>query len=255
MNTATALSLVPPLEPSTPPSVNEEMIAVIASTVRQLAVEAEAIVIVDPASYVTACNIGKAIKVIEKTIVATFAPGKTFWHAGHTDACKLEHEHLDPAERSERIIKEKIGDWNLAEERRQATDLRLREVLAFRIEEDIVTEEAQALQDAGDPEGAWRIVCAPISYAPPPPHRAVEKQRGIANTHKWTFNKTNIDLAAVIRHIAGLAPDAPLAHPELQRLLTLDLVATQQKVTGDREHFNVPGIQAFEDRGTSISAV
>jgi hypothetical protein len=222
----------------------------------QLVTDAQSLVITDARSYAAAAEFGKGIKALQKKIVDFFAPMKKKAHESWKQICESEKNELSPTEEAERITKEKMLDFQRAEQKRLAEETRAREIHAKKLEEDRRLQEAIDLEEEGDRAGADDVLAQPVAVPIIALQRpAAPKVAGVATTKRWTFNKdAKIDVAAVIKHIAGIPQDQKLAHPELVNLLTPDTKCVQQRITADRENFNVPGIHAYESDGLSLGS-
>jgi len=216
---------------------------------------AHQLVITDDASYAAACEFGKGVKALQKRIADFFAPHKKRAKAVHDALCEDERKQLAPTQTAEGIAKSKVLEWQASERERQGRERIARETEARRLEEERQLQRALDAEAEGDwPETVDEILSEPIETPVVAAPRPVAKVAGVANTNRWTFDATRADIAAVIRHIAGLDPNAPLAHPDLVRLLTLDKVATRQIVTAKRETFSVPSIRAYQAEGVAFGS-
>lgn len=217
--------------------------------------DAEAVTIIDDDSYIAACNFGKGVMALKKRITDFFAPRKQRWHEGHAFECKCERDELANPERAEKIIKGKVLAWQAAERQRQDNERRDLEAKARKLEEEVQLQRAIDAEAEGDwPETVDEILSEPIEAPVVVMSRPAAKIAGVAAVKRWTIDADHVDLAAVIRHVAGLAPDAKLARPELINLLALNTSAARQMATAQREHFKVPGIRAYQAAGVSFGS-
>lgn len=216
---------------------------------------AEVMTVADADGYRLAVEFGKGVKALQKRIVDKFAPHKKRAYDAWKGLCDDEHSDLKPTEEAEGIVKTKLLTFQRAERDRLAVEQKAKEAQQRKLDEERQLQEAIDLEEDGDPEGAAAVLDEPP--APvfiPAPQRATPKVSGAAETKRWTFNETTIRLASIIRHIAGVPQDQPLAHPEFVNLLALNAKTTRSLITGMRGDFNVPGIDAYEEDGISLSS-
>lgn len=236
---STALQLVPP-EPLDTSALSAESSA--------LVLRAEALQVTDAASYAVAAEFGKGCKALLAVIDSKTDPNVARWHAGHKAACADQRELQDPANRAIKITARKMTDWKREDDAR-AERARLQRVIeARKLAEEQQLAEAIELEAEGDTEGAEEVLAAPPAPIFIAPRPTAPKVAGISTPKRWTFEVD--DVASVIKHIAGVPQDKPLAHPELVPVLCVDSAPTRRLVTNG--NFAVPGIRAYQDEGVSF---
>lgn len=239
------ITLVPDAAPDT-----SELAAESSALVQQ----ANALTITDDASYRTAAEFGKGIMALKKKIADFFLPHKKRAHDLHKALCSDEAAQLEPVEQAEAIVKRSVLAYRIAEAKREQELQRQREAQALKLEEDRQLQAAIDAEEEGDHEAAAAIIAAPIETPVVRMQATTPKVSGVAGTKRWSYDELSVDLHDVIRHIAGLPPGAKLAHPALVNLLKLDSASVRQRISADREHFNVPGIRAYQVEGVSFGS-
>jgi hypothetical protein len=167
--------------------------------------QARALVISDDAAFASAGELLKSIKALAREIEDTFGPHKKKASELHRGICAEENKAKAPLAEAESILKRSMATYHEAQERaRRAEQMRL-EAEARQREETRRLEEAAAVEAAGDPEEAERILVEkpPLpAYTPPPP---VAKVQGVAMREEWSGEVTNLK-ALVDAIAAGSAP-------------------------------------------------
>lgn len=230
-----------------------------ANATKRFATEAEMLVaranefeITDQESYEAAATFGQGVKGLQKRIVKFFAEMKRTAREAWQTVVDSESEQLDPTKKAESIIKTKMLAFQAEERLRQLALQREREQLARKHEEERRLQEALDLEEDGDREGAEDVLRAPINtqqvaIAAPP-----LKVSGVTPTKRWTFDRDNVDIEDVLRHVVGVPKDHKFAHPELVNIVALDEKVTQQLITAMKGRFSVPGIRTREEGGISL---
>lgn len=228
--------------------------AALAAEASEIVLKAQAITIASDDTYRSACEFGKGIKSLQKRIAEFFEPHKRRAKAVHSALCDDEKSQLVPTEKAEIIIKSKVMEWRIAEAKREADLQRQREELARKQEEERRLQEALDAEEEGDTAAATAILEEPIETPIVAMPRLAPKVAGVASVKRWTYRENTVDVAAIIRHIAGLAPDAKLAHPELVNLLAIQSTTARQLITAMKDNFRVPGIDAYQADGVSFGS-
>lgn len=241
MSNTAALQLVDPAELK----IREEGEEIIAA--------AHALVLTTADDYTNAVELGQSIKKSIESVVAYFEPLITPQRASLQALYDRKNAHIHPREEAVQIVKEKAITWKRGERLRLEAEQRALEEKQQKLDDERRLQEAIAREAEGDAAGADEILDepAPVPFVPVPRPTA-PKVVGTAETKRWTFDP-KADIAAVIKHIAGISQDQGLAHPELVNVLQLDTKTTRQLVTAMRANFNVPGIRAYEEEGLSLS--
>jgi hypothetical protein len=220
-----------------------------------LVTSANAIAITDSASYQAAVEFGKGVKALQKKITDFFAPHKQRAHAVWKALCDDERSQITPTEEAERIVKRKLLDFKRQEDARAEVERREREAHARKLEEERRLQEAIEREEDGDVAAADDILNEPVRMPiVSVPQASVPKIAGVATPKRWTIDETKTDLAAIVKHIAGVPQEQKLAHPELLHILALDTKTARQLVVAMKEHFNVPGIAAGEVENISLGS-
>lgn len=102
------------------------------------------------------------VKALVKQIQDAFAAPKKAAHESHKKITGLEADLLQLPKKAESILKQRIGDWQVAENRRiQEEERRLREEARKREEENRIAE-AVHLEQSGQAALAEAVIAAPV---------------------------------------------------------------------------------------------
>lgn len=111
-------------------------------------------------------------------------------HEAHKEAIATKRRYSDPLDRVERILKDKIGSFQLAEARKREEERRRLEEAARQEEERKRLEAAIEMEKQGDKAAASALLEAPLPpptvYVPPAP-----KAEGVTTRMEWTFEIVN----------------------------------------------------------------
>jgi hypothetical protein len=187
------------------------------------------------------------IKALRGEIEDTFRPTITAAHKTWQEALKARARHDDPLEKTEALGKGLQKAYLNHEDAVQREAERQASLAAKKAEEDILLEQAQAFEDAGDPATAAAIVAAaPVAPPPPPPvPRTVPQVTGVTSALVWKGRVT--DLMALVKAIAAGAPGVSLALLQPAGQATLDAWAKSTKGA-----VQSPGIVAYQERQVSL---
>lgn len=162
------------------------------------------VVIEDQDDYEAAAKIlTEIVKPLLKEIDDVCGPVCDATNRAHKAATQQRSKLKAPLLEAERLIKRKMSDYQLAEERRRR-ELEAKERERLRREqEEALLLEAQQLEEAGKTEEADAVLEAPpppqavpVAVVTPPP-----KADGVAARKVYTARVT--DLPALIRHVAA----------------------------------------------------
>lgn len=170
-----------------------------------LVAQAAQLVVTDQATANEAGRLVTLIRELRARVAETFGPIVAAAHAAHRTACEKRAEHDDPLLRAERALKDRIGAWTLAEQRRRREEEARAAAEARKRDEEARLAEAVALEQAGEPEAAQQALEAP-AMAPPPPAAPVKpKVAGVSVREVWVVEVKNL-LELVQAVAAGEAP-------------------------------------------------
>lgn len=198
------------------------------------------VVIEDQGGYEAAAKIlTEIVKPLLKEIDDVCGPVCDATNRAHKAATQQRAKLKEPLLEAERVIKRKMSDYQLAEERRRReAEAKERERLR-REEEDRLLLEAQQLEEAGQSEKADALLESPPP-APPAPVAAVTpppKADGVASRKVYTARVT--DPMALIRHVA-----AGLASPRYLAVQTREIERDARALDGKLE---LPGVEITAD--------
>ena len=165
--------------------------------------EANAITVTDAASATAAAEFLRTIKTMLGRVADTFDDIVDKAHKAHKAAVAKRAEFTDPLKQAESVIKRRIGDYQMAEERkRREEEARLRKLEEERAaaetarlrkeEEDRRLAEAEALQAAGDKQAAEELISAPVIVEQVQPAPVIvapsaPKLEGVATRERWEW--------------------------------------------------------------------
>lgn len=205
--------------------------------------EAQAIQIVNQATYDQACDVAKRAVGARKNIKEKLEPGKTAAHTAWKEWVSLETEMLALVTGAERIAKGKIGEWNAEQERlRREEEARLAAEARKREEEeklqaaeaaeadDAVEEEIEAILEEPAPREA---VVAPPTY---------QQSAGVSTKVNWKGEVTH--LPTFIQFVA--------ANPQFTNLLKVDPAALNALARAQKQMFNIHGAKAVKSTNVAI---
>lgn len=204
--------------------------------------KARAFTITDAESYQRVCDFAIGVKALRLEIAATFDDHIRRAYEAHRELCAEKRRAEADAVLAERIAKDLIVAWDVAEDNRiEATRLQL-ETIARDVVSEAVLDRAQAAEQAGDTEGAAAILDAPlvvpVASMPPPPRPA-----GIAGRVTWRAQVT--DLLALVRFVAQ--------QPQYLPLLLANGKALDQQARSLQGRLALPGVKAVATRDVAIS--
>lgn len=235
--------------------------------------KAEAVWIVNQASYEAAAEMKVALTELRKQIVEHHAPIKDAAHKSHLAACAAEKKLLDPVKQAESIINGALRNWEdeqelirLAEVKRlrdeaaarerkvreeaEAAARKAREEARTREEERLLQAALEAEKAGASPETVDKIIATPIPEPVIPVAPAPKPAK--APVVAPTYNR-----------IAGAAPRKKNFHAEIINIVELcravaEGTQPQECVEGNMKYLNgrardeeaelkIPGVIAVQD--------
>jgi hypothetical protein len=186
--------------------------------------------IITAETFTAAGELLKGIKALEKEVDDTFKPIIKKAHEAHKEAVAQCKKHMAPLERAEAIVKQKMGAWQLEQERvRREEEVRLQAEARKQAEELALAQAAEAMK-AGDSEAATAILAAPVEVAPVVLPPAPVKVEGVSFVTSWDFEITNPNI--IPRQY--LVPDEKKIRGVVRAL---------------KGSHGIPGVRAFEVQG------
>lgn len=152
--------------------------------------KAEALQVIDDASFELAGRIGVEISTRIKFVEQKFEAPKSASHKAWRAICDLEREIIDPLKAVKTAISKKAGAYHAEKARKAREDEERRLAEARKAAEDAAIEQAAELEAAGDAEGAQ----ATIENVPVPVAAAIEatpKVNGMKQVTRWRFRIVN----------------------------------------------------------------
>jgi len=145
---------------------------------------ANSLVITNQQQYVAATDFLKGIKALEKEVEEAFDPIIEKAHQAHKEALLQKDKYYKPLINAERLIKGKIGTYNMEQERLQKEqEERLRREAEER--ERKLREQAAAASKKGDKEKAEALTEKANSVYAPPIAPTIEKVDGVTVKDNW----------------------------------------------------------------------
>lgn len=210
--------------------------------------QATALTIQTAEQYVAAAELLKAVKATQAEIAATFDPAITAAHAAHKATLAAKAKHFAPTEQAERLIKDKLRDYDEAQERIRQEEARRLAEEARRAEETRRVAEAAALEREAVATGDASLlaeaeaiisepVVAPVVIVP----KATPTVAGISYRETWKAEVT--DLAQLVR--------AAATNPTLIALLQPNTTAINGMARALKGTMRVPGVRVYSERGVA----
>jgi hypothetical protein len=181
--------------------------AVVAGKTDAAVKEAQALAVIDQATYTLAAERLKGLAGLEKEIVATFEESKALAFKTHKAISAAEKKHLEPVQQARKLYGDKMAAWyKVEDEKRQKEQQRLNEEARQR-EETERLERASKLEAQGKPLQAAKVLEKP---------RAVAKVQldapaavaGVAMVTRWDAEVVDIMALAAAVGRGDVAGDA-----------------------------------------------
>jgi hypothetical protein len=188
--------------------------------------------IFDADSFSRATHFLKDLKAVQVEISEAFDPVIQAQHQAHKKSLEAKRRYSQPLLKAEGIVKEKIKDYHLEQERiRQEEEDRLNRE-AKNAEEDRLLQLAEQAERAGDSIEAEAILKTPV-IAPVISLSSQTKGQGVSYREVWKFRIINADLI----------PNA-------------FKVVDERKIGGVvralKDKTNIPGIEVYCDKAVAI---
>ena len=214
---------------------NEVEIEQVKSDALAIPEQAKAILVVDNASYAQAGSILVEIKGLRKKIKSVFSPMKEAAVKAHKAILEQERQADKPLIEAENIIKPALAKFDADQETiRYKKELALRAV-AKKAEEERQLAEAIALEAQGEKKEAAQVMSEPVYVPPVVVASTVPKLKGVSYPVTWKFRVVNV----------GAIP---------KQYLMPDMVKIGGVVRAMKSGTNIPGIEAYPEKGTSSRA-
>ena len=185
-----------------------------------------------------------ALRAIEREIEATFDVPIRAAHEAHKAILAAKAKHFEPLKTAEKIIKEKMGIYQLTEEKRQREEDEKLKVLALREEEEEKTRQAEALLAQGKAEEALILLESDqeVSTVLLPPS-GLPKAKGIQTREVWKAEVVDFDVLvkAVSKGEASIGLLAP----------NTETIGKMVKALG--KEFKVPGIRVYTEKVIAVT--
>jgi hypothetical protein len=208
--------------------------------------QARTMAITTPDDAANAAAFLKELKAVKLKITETFGPLKKAASDAHKKVVAVEAQHLEPVEKADRLVRDKVGAWNAEQERireqqlREAQEKAEAEARAQReAEAKALQEQAAAAKRAGDAEQAAElrttakeIKAAPLVVAVEAP-APVAKLDGVSTRYTYDFEVTN----------PALLP---------REYLTPDLKAIKGVVSSLKDKTNIPGVKVIRRSSVTV---
>lgn len=222
---------------------NEEVLAVVGTTpqaegeaeltrtVTAIEMQADDIVIASQADYQSAAELGRLIKQRSAQVTDFWAPLKKAAHDAHKQVCDREKQMLTPLVNAEKIIKQRMGEWHMEQERiRRAEEERLRRAAQEEAERKLA--EAVAADENGDAAAAEAALAdaSVIDQASRGITVSIDtpKAQGVSAGVDWEI--VSVDSKMV-----------PLKFNEVE-LRPVDTKAVMRLIRASKGQINIPGI-------------
>lgn len=175
-------------------ALGDEREVVLATRKRTLIEQADALRVVDAASYEKAADLAKTFAGMVKDAEAHFDPDIAKANALHKSLCAKKNDFLAQLVNALEVLKTRASSWYRTEEQKRENERKRLEVEARQRQEAErirLEAEARVAAAAGKPERAQELreEAQSVEDAPPPPQpvSTVPKVRGISQRENWTF--------------------------------------------------------------------
>lgn len=163
---------------------------------QSLAIRAHQVTAITPASYADVIGLGRAIRAVIDGITGDDAPEIAKAYQLHKSLIKKRDDKVAPLEIAYARLKHMVGTYDQEQERIRREQERVAQEALRKQQEEEAMREAEALQNAGDAEGAEAV----ISQAAASPAPAVvipsnvPKVFGKSSREVWTYRIENESL-------------------------------------------------------------
>lgn len=204
-------------------------------------IQADSIFVTDAESFQAAADFGRVIKQKQALVKEFFEPLKKAANAAHKAVCAKEKSALAPLASAEAIIKQRMTDYTIEQERiRRAAEEELRR----KQQEEAAKKaaEAAALEAAGKTEEANAAMAEAVAVESISQTLTVQqeapKATGAAVKRDWEV--TIVDESAVPVSIAGAV------------IRPVDLSAVKSLVRASKGQISIPGITITETANITL---
>ena len=238
--------------------MNETVVATVGNDVRVLDASEEASLgqeagalqcrvsgmeVADDFGYAAAGELLKQVKSMQKRVKEYWEPLRISSKKAYDDVIAKKKEMLDPLENAETILKRKMGDFTIAQERlaRELEEQRKREAQAA-IERKL--DEAAARESQGDLDGADFAMAEAEVYDQYAASVSVQANKpkidGVSTSKTWKINVTDPASVPVMFNGVELRP--------------VDTAAVLRLVKAAKGKIIIPGVEVIEDVVVSARA-
>lgn len=189
--------------------------------------QAQAQAVTTPAEFEAAADLLLRVKECRKEIAATFGPIKAKQYDAWKECVAQEKRHDEPLVLAESILKGKIADYSMEQERKRREEEARLQAEANKKAEEEKLREAVALEAAGETEAAEQALDAPSYVAPVVVPSSTPKVTGISTRMEWDFQI--LDTAKV---------------PEIFKVVDEKKIRAQVKSLG--ANCKIPGVRVFQ---------
>lgn len=130
--------------------------------------------------YVSAGYLFKNLKALEEAIHAKTDEPVSLAHKTHKAIKSLQNDLLKPVEDARKLVKRKMGDWDLLQERKRREEQERIEAENRRVAEEQRLAAAEEAEKAGDGRAAEAILEAPIVAPPTVLPKTTPKVEGVS---------------------------------------------------------------------------
>lgn len=193
--------------------------------------------------YAAAGDLLKQVKTMQKKIKDYWEPLRVSAKKAYDDVLAKKKEMMDPIEGAEKILKRKMGDYTLEQERkaREEEDRRRREAQA---EIDRKLDEAAKLEAQGDATGADFAMAEAEVYDQYASGVSVQAQQpkvsGVSTSKTWKIKSIDASKVPVVFNGVELRP--------------VDMAAVMRLVKSSKGQISIPGVEIEEDVVMSVRA-
>jgi hypothetical protein len=219
-----------PVEVSTEQQLREEALT--------LTQKATLITIVDQETYDIAASTLLDVKTFRSRWKEYWNPVRDSAYKAYTSILDKINERDKPAEAVERMLKSKIGQWDIEQERiRQEQQRKAQEEFERQQAEERLAEAVMAEQAGVPQEQVEAILTAPVTVVAPVIAPTYEKASGISRRENWKARV--VDMKALCKAIgAGKVP--------VEYVCANDS-ALNARAKADKQTLNIPGVQAYNE--------
>ena len=213
------------------PQVEPTRIQKIQKQSEQILDQSKLLSIFDPSSFDDASLFLKEIKAIQDEISNAFDPIIKAQHQAHKKSLETKRRYSLPLQKAEAIVKAKIKEYHLEQERiRREQEAKLRHV-AKKAEEERLLQMAIEAEESGDTQEAEAM----LAVSPIAPVISIPSQtdgNGIFYREVWKFRVINPDLV-----------------PDKYKILDERRIGAIVRALKDKT--NIPGIEVYREKSVS----